>query len=90
MNDATIIRIATETTRHLGNAISVSPAPHMTPSYNALLLAARANHPGDPFLSALSPLPSPGESGACGESVCVAEITALFAQLAIALESLSG
>lgn len=97
MNDATIIRLATETTRHLRHAIMVSPAPYMVPSYNALLAAAHANHPDDVFLKALRPLPAANGEPHRTEDVplpagdeaivSVAEISALFAQLAIALES---
>ena len=86
MNDAIIIRMATETIQHLRHAIPVSSCPYMVPSYNALVTAARANHPDDTFLKALEPLPTTGDDRDC---ISIAEITALFAQLAIALESLS-
>ena len=86
MNDATILRMAAETVRHLGNAISVGPATYMVPSYNALVAAARANHRDDTFLKMLEPLDLSGDKH--GETISIAEITALFAQLAIAVESL--
>ena len=86
MNDAIIIRMAAETIQHLRHAIPVSSCPYMVPSYNALVTAARANHPDDVFLKALTPLPTTGDDRDC---ISIAEITALFAQLAIALESLS-
>ncbi|WP_395092506.1 hypothetical protein [Armatimonas sp.] len=86
MNDSIIIRMATETIQHLRHAIPVSSCPYMVPSYNALVTAARANHPDDVFLKVLSPLPTTGDDRDC---ISIAEITALFAQLAIALESLS-
>ena len=85
MNDAIIIRIATETIQHLRNAISVGPALAMVPSYNALLTAAKTNHPEDVFLKALAPLATKGDDG---DAVSIAEITALFAQIAVALDSL--
>jgi hypothetical protein len=87
MNDTTIIRMATETIQHLRHAIPVSPCPYMVPSYNALVSAAQANHPDDTFLKVLAPLPTTGDDRDC---ISIAEITALFAQLAVALESLQG
>lgn len=87
MNDSTIIRMATETVQHLRNAISVGPALYMVPSYNALLTAAKANHPEDVFLKALTTLPVKGEDG---DHISIAEISALFAQIAVALESLAA
>jgi hypothetical protein len=89
MNDETIIRMATETVKHLRNAISVNSCPYMVPSYNAMVLAAKANHPDDYFLRGLSPLPVSGANGEDGPGNCisVAELSALFAQLAIALEA---
>jgi hypothetical protein len=86
MKDELIIKLTNETVRHLGNAISVSSASHMIPSYNAILIAAQTNHPNHPFLSHLQPLTKGEEE----EMVSVAEMTALFAQVSIALESLSG
>jgi hypothetical protein len=86
MNDATILRMATETIQHLRQAIPVSACPHMVPSYNALVRAAQANHPEDVFLKILTPISTTGDDR---DSISIAEITALFAQLAIALESLA-
>jgi hypothetical protein len=88
MKDELIIKLTNETVRHLGNAISVSSASHMIPSYNAILVAAQTNHPNHPFLSHLQPLGK--ETNGHGEPVSVAEMTALFAQISISLESLSG
>ncbi len=85
MNDATIIRMATETIQHLRHAIPVSSCPYMVPSYNALVSAASANHPEDVFLKVLAPIPTTGDDRDC---ISIAEINALFAQLIIALESL--
>jgi hypothetical protein len=64
----------------------------MVPSYNAMVLAAKASHPDDYFLRGLSPLPVHGANGedGPGNSISVAELSALFAQLAIALESLGS
>ena len=84
MNDTVIIRLATETIQHLRNAISVGSALHMVPSYNALLTAAKNNHPNDIFLQALMILPT--KSDDC-DGISIAEISALFAQIAIALDS---
>jgi hypothetical protein len=84
MTDAMIVRLATETVRHLQNAISVHPALSMVPSYNAVLAAARANHPEDPFLAVLAPLPTSGD-----DVLSIAEVNALFAQIAIVVQSLA-
>ena len=81
MNDTTLLKLIHETVRHLGNAISVSPAYQLIPSYNAVLASAKANHPSHSFLSVLTPLE------ANGEMVSIAEMTALFAQIAIVLEA---
>lgn len=77
--------MATETIQHLRHAIPVSSCPYMVPSYNALVSAASANHPDDAFLKVLTPIPTTGDDR---DSISIAEITALFAQLIIALESL--
>ena len=77
--------MATETIQHLRHAIPVSSCPYMVPSYNALVSAASANHPDDAFLKVLTPIPTTGDDR---DSISIAEITALFAQLVIALESL--
>ena len=82
MKDALLIKLITQTVKHLGDAISVSPANHMIPSYNAILVAAQENHPNHPFLSRLqSPLAD------AEITISVAEMTALFAQIGIVLES---
>lgn len=81
MNDTILLKLIHETVGHLKNAISVSPALQLIPSYNAVLMAAKTNHPEDPFLKALTPL-EPG-----GEMISIAEMIALFAQIGIVLEA---
>jgi len=83
MKDETLIRIAEETAKWLSQTITVNPAAQMVPSYNAFLQAAKANHPTNPFLSALQVLPANGD-----ELVTVGEMIALFGQVRIVLESL--
>lgn len=89
MNDSTIVRMATETARHLRHAVSVAPvSPHLLPSYNALLHAAQSNHPHDAFLSVLQPiLPEKDDQHEAG--LTIAEFCALLGLIAIALESLN-
>jgi hypothetical protein len=84
MTDTTIIRIAEETSRALEDAHPFSQCLLLVPSYNALLQAAKANHPDDPFLRVLTTLSANGEVN----SISVAELRALLGQLRIALESM--
>jgi hypothetical protein len=84
MKDAIIIRMAEETSKALSDAHPFSQCPHLLPSYNALLRAAQANHGTDPFLGALTPIQPHTDE----DSVTVAELRALLAQIRIALESL--
>ena len=83
MKDATLIRICEETTKWLSQTITVNPASQMVPSYNALLEAAKGNHPDHFFLRALQLLPVSGD-----ELVTIGEMIALFGQIRIVLESL--
>lgn len=83
MKDATIVRMLEETCSMLKHVDAYVSCTHLVPSYNALLTAAKANHPNDPFLSALSLLPTNSNEKGCGSS----EIRVLFAQMRIALES---
>ena len=83
MNDKILLKLISETVRHLKDAISVNPAYQMIPSYNAILAAAKENYPDDTFLRVLAPLTTDGEL------VTIAEITALFAQIGIVVEARS-
>lgn len=87
MKNSTIIQMLEETCSMLKHVDAYVSCTHLVPSYNAILVAARTNHPDDPFLSALPPLPivNKGEGG-CGS----AELRVLFAQMRIALESLQN
>src|SRR5262249_58292423 len=62
---------------------------HVQPSYNALVQAAKANHPDDVFLSSLPTLEY-NATGVFGEKhgMPPQELQILFSQLRIALESL--
>jgi hypothetical protein len=79
MKDEIIRRILDETCQALKGVHFPVQTPHLIPSYNALLTAAKDNHPNDSFLRVLEPL-EPGESGP-------EEMRVLFAQLRIVLES---
>ena len=81
MNDTILLKLIHETVKHLKEAISVNPAYQMIPSYNAILAAAKENHPDDTFLRVLAPLTTDGEL------ITIAEITALFAQIGIVVEA---
>jgi hypothetical protein len=80
MNDRLLLRIMEETVSALSKIDGNSPAMDMIPSYNAVLITAKSNHPGDPFLSALGTIDS-------GGFIMTGMLLALFAQLRIVLES---
>ena len=88
MKDQALIRIAEETTKALADAHPYSSAKRTIPSYNALLSAAKANHPGDPFLTALPLFELNREGRGEEDNTSTAEMIALFAQIRIVLESL--
>jgi hypothetical protein len=90
MTDEVIIRLAEETCRVLSKMEFPQSCSHLAPSYNALVQAAKANHPEDAFLSSLPTLEY--NTGAFGEKVGMPpqEMNILFTQLRIALESLQG
>lgn len=91
MKDATIIRMLEETCAMLKNVDAYVSCAHLAPSYNAMLVAAQANHPDDLFLSVLPPLPIRNkEEGHSKEGCGSSEIRVLFAQMRIALESLQN
>ena len=52
MTDETILRMVEETTKVLSRTDSYVSAKHLTPSYNALLQAAKENHPPESGLPA--------------------------------------
>jgi hypothetical protein len=80
MTDDVLILMTAETSAMFADVDGYVPCRHLVPSYNALLLAARDNHPNDPFLRALTPIEPDSEANALAMKV-------LFAQLRIALES---
>jgi hypothetical protein len=82
MKDKAIVEIATETCRVLSDAPWHLETKYLLPSYNALMEAARANHPQDPFLRTLASVE------ASGEEVNAPQMNILFTQLRIAVESL--
>jgi hypothetical protein len=92
MQNTALVRIAEETGKMLAEMDGEMPCGTMAPSYNALLQAAKANHPNDPFLSALTTFKLTGGRDPVVEDgdPTAAEMRALFAQLRIALESLQS
>ena len=80
MKDQTIVRLAEETTSLLRKVLPGDNAKNVIPSYNALLAAAKANHPNDPFLSTLTPIE---------RSDSAVDLAILFSQLRIAVEALN-
>ena len=85
MTDEAISKMAGETGRILSDAPWHVDCRHLVPSYNAMLIAARENHPEDAFLGALLPL----DTAANGD-VNAPVLTILLAQIRLALESLIG
>ena len=81
MEDRVILKLAAETAAILGNMAFHEPCDEIRPSYNALLLAAQANHPTDTFLQALKPLK--GDLDGVKNQMQI-----LFTQLRIVMESL--
>lgn len=82
MKDETIIRIITESAEVLSKVHFPVEYQYLHHSYNALLRAAKTNHPQDAFLGVLPEVEN-GTGGVSGP-----EMGVLFAQLRIALESL--
>jgi len=83
MTDETILRMVEETCKVLSRTDSFVSARHLTPSYDALLQAAKENHPDDRFLGILPTLGF-GE----GDEITSSQMNVLLAQLRVALESL--
>jgi hypothetical protein len=79
MRDEIIIRMLEDACTALEGVSFPTKTPNLVPSYNALLAAARANHPDHPFLSALSRI----DNTDAGPE----EMRVLFGQLRIVLES---
>jgi hypothetical protein len=87
MKDEAIWRIAKQTAKVLSGMQFFMSCKHLLPPYHALLLAARENHPDDPFLNALPMLElEEGEDNA----VAPPQLNILFTQLYLALESYMG
>ncbi|MCC6444191.1 MAG: hypothetical protein IT210_12150 [Armatimonadetes bacterium] len=85
MKDEVILRIADETCQVLKRMEFFEPCGYVLPTYNALLQAAKSNHPEDPFLQTLSPIPVDSANG--GEGAGVRQLHILMTQLRIALEA---
>jgi len=88
MKDVTIVRMLDEARKGLEGVNFPAKTPHLLPAYNALLMAARANHPDDVFLHMLPPIENRVVDGRregpeCGPE----EMRELFGQLYICMES---
>ena len=83
MNDRTIIRILEETSHGLERMHGFEPCQFLLPSYNALLEAARANHPEDRFLGVL-----PNLDVEKADEITSGSVQVLVSQLRIAIESM--
>lgn len=84
MKDSVILEMLEESGRVLNRMEFFEPCKHIVPTYNALLLAARENHPEEPFLQALPTV----EPGGGEDSVNPRTLALLCGQLRIALASL--
>jgi hypothetical protein len=83
MTDKGIIQMAQETCKVLTHVPWHVTCNYLIPSYNALLQAAKANHPDEPFINVLTSIQLNEEDGLNGPQMNI-----LFTQLRIALESL--
>jgi hypothetical protein len=95
MTDELILRLVDETCKGLGRMEFFNPCAHLIPSYNAVVRAAQANHPDDPYLNTLFPILQPNENaerpdkhGSDGSGINPPLLRILFTQLRIILESL--
>jgi hypothetical protein len=84
IRDEMLVRMIEEASKSLSQVDGYQNCSLLVGSYNALLQAAKANHPNDPFLSALERLDKEEDD------VTVAVMRVLLGQMRIALESLSG
>ena len=80
MTDRTIIKMAEESTALLRQIPVGFDATNIVPSFNAILAEAKANHPDDVFIKALSAIESSDNAF---------DLAILFTQLRIALEALN-
>lgn len=78
MTDETILKLCKETTALLQQFLPGFDASAIVPSYNAILDAAKENHPNDRFINALTPIESVDTS---------VELSILYMQLRIAIEA---
>ena len=90
MKDEYILRMIAETCKTLSDMHWSTECRHLHGPYNALLQAAKANHPNDPFLSALPQLVRQMNDEGREEAINSSEMNILFTQLRIALEAHQG
>ena len=80
MKDETLVRLVQDASQKLEHVRFPVTTPNLISVYNALLAAAKVNHPSDPYLSLLPTL-ADGETGP-------EEMRVLLGQLRIVLEAL--
>jgi len=84
IKDEMLIRMIEEASKSLAQVDGYQNCNQLVPSYNALLQAAKANHPNDPCLGALERLNKEEDD------VSAMVLRVLLGQMRIALESLQG
>jgi len=88
MKDITLVRMLDEARKGLEGVNFPAKTPHLLPAYNALLMAARANHPDDVFLHMLPPIENRVVEGRRDGPECgPEEMRVLFGQLYICMQS---
>ena len=78
MEDRTIIQMSGLAWELLRKPVLPDSANNVIPSYNALLKAAKENHPDNEYISSLSPIEPP---------VNTTELAVIFSQLKIVIEA---
>jgi len=81
MEDKLILKLAEETVSILADMEFHEPCDKVGASYNALLAAAKKNHPDDTFLAAMLPVEGGMEGGKH-------QLQILFTQLRIVMDAL--
>lgn len=82
MRDEILVRLLEDTCKKLEKVRFPVETPHLAPTYNAMLGAAKENHPGHPYLRFLELLPPDAQPGP-------EELNILFGQLRIVLEAIT-
>lgn len=86
MTDATILKMLEEASAAVSRMKYWMPGGNLVPSYNALLQAAKTNHPQDRFLQSLRPLSGGNDPYAINPP----QLQVLFGQLRLVIETLGA